>query len=480
MCRASRLLSVLAVALLPAAVAAQDQDAPDPAREAALEREIAELEQRLAAARAELARLRAAAPATPAPAPAGEDAVPAHGAPAAARSADAVAEARASVTRRQPFSSELVATALVPDASEPSHALARAAVSEAALQLLLGARLSEALDPAARARVLAEVRTSLREEELSARPRGGVRYAAVASADEVLAAAAHTLGLAGALGDGQLVVVDASPGGPHAGLDVACRERLLRLPLRLTASTAAREAAARAAASLGAEPDAQLGELVNLFEGRYLLLVRASVRYEAFASGSPQSNLYSGALACEGSATLLDREEGRLLAVFPLRSERDAREPRAEATPGALHGPWVSRQETVAAARADYARAIGHVVGEAAARRLLEVAYGRAVGGEVGRRLLTRPAGPDDFYSLRLSGWSAPEVERILAALRANPDFDDWRERGRVGEIEVWECSFVGSYVIKQLREALARAGLAEQAKVTKDREGLNVLRLPR
>lgn len=462
---------VLAAALLPALAAAQDRD---PAREAALEREIVELEQRLAAARAELARLRASSTA-----PVGGDAAPASDEPAAAHSDEELASARAGVSPRQPFSSELVANALVPDASEASRELARAAVSEAALRLLLGERLDEALEPAARARILAEVRTSLREEELAPRPRGGVRYAAVASADEVLAAAAQALNLAAALGDGQLVVIDASPGGPHDGLDVACRERLLRLPLRLTAATAAREAAARAAASLGAEPGAHLRGLVDLFEGRYLLLIRASIRHEAFASGSAQANLYTGALACEGDATLFDREEQRVLAAFPLRSSRDAREPRAETTPDALHGPWVSRGETLAAARADYARDIGRAIGEAAARRLLEVAYGRAVGGEVGQRLLARPASPDDFYSLRLAGWSAPEVERILAALRANPDFGHWREKGRVGEVDVWECSFVGSYVVKRLREALARAGLAEQAKVTKDREGLNVLRLP-
>ena len=343
--------------------------------------------------------------------------------------------------------------------SDADRTRARHLIASKVLDQLLGSKTAAAVPAAKRQAVYQELVEAYRQERVRKTRRGKLLLRATVNLGEARSVVLDELGVAGQFQRSPFIVISGLR-GPGKSLAAtagsAFGDALTQHRFRRLSSSAPRSAAP------------------------LVCSIRGKIMFTRMPAHSAQAGSYRGYLRCQGVvARVYDRNTQTVLAEFTVSSSSKKRD-AFEATLNKLHQPWVGQHESVSHAAERYAQFIGRAAATRVAQSFLAT-YCRArldvspksqpvtrPIARSGRRVLraaprsrrSRHPLPSDYYELRFVGFDYDEVDQLVRALERVRGFDNWVERGAMGNLHAYECTFRGTFIVRRLHTVLEDAEL--------------------
>lgn len=450
------------------------------------------------------------------------------------------------VATAQPVRDSQQFSVKVESGSDADKTIARAKVVTQVIEKILEDWSFSAIRGERRKKLVHSVFSILRDEKFKEARRGGWQYVATVSMNEAKQNLLNELEVEQTFGADQYIIVPVDRDNWWRGEGLSadeqkylpdsvargCSQYLISHRFRESPAASQAENVARAAISLGADPQtSQMHDFAAQFQAPLVVAIKGNIKFEEFPAGSPQAQQFRGYLRCQGvTGRLYDKNSDTILANFNIRSDKSINNEQ-DASRELLHQPWVGKMDSVSEAAEAYAQLIGKYIAKNIMYMLFNTFYAgqpenvaveqaQAAGGASGPREcpgcmdkiidasittcpacespLPAPAGgavasgggggnggggsglrkptPRDYYNLRFKGFTDTDIDSVVDALGEYPECGNFKDKGSMGVFRVVNFTYVGSRIAADVNAALQDAGISG-AKVNQTGNNINVLK---
>src|SRR5690606_27086404 len=202
----------------------------------------------------------------------------------------------------------------------------------------------------------------LREERFKEARRGGFQYSATVSLNEAKQNLLNNLQVENTFGADPFIIVSTERDQWWRGeglspdeqrllpqmVETACSQYMITHRFRQSPAASQAENVARAAVSLGADPQtSQMHDFAAQFQAPLVVAIRGSITFEPCPPGSPQAEQFRGYMRCQAiKGRMYDKNSDTILANFNLESDKNIRNEQ-DASREFLHQPWVGKAESI-------------------------------------------------------------------------------------------------------------------------------------
>ncbi len=432
----------------------------------------------------------------------------------------------------------------VDSGSDADKTIARAKVVTRVIESVLADWSFSAIRGERRKALVHSIFDILREERFREHRRGGWQYTATVSMNEAKQALLNNLHVENTFGVDPFVIVlvDRESWWRGEGLspeeqqllpqmvETAASQYMITHRFRQSPAASQAENVARAAVSLGADPQtSMLHDFAGQFQAPLVVAIKGTIKFEPYPPGTPQAELYRGYLRCQAvKGRMYDKNSDTILANFNIESDNSIRN-ELDASREMLHQPWVGKADSISEQAERYASLVGKYIAKNVMYMLFNMYYAnqpenqaleQAASGSSGPRecpgcmdkilddsITTCPAcesqlppaqgggmasnggaatsgsgsglrnpTPRDFWNIRFKNVTDADIEVVVDILSEWPEFGSIKDKGSMGVFRVINCTYVGTRMKADVQAALQEAGV-NGVRLSQTGNNINVLK---